>query len=74
MTAYQFGYKINANSQTTYIWVLAYSQKQAWYFVKNKYGNLKNYYWVGRGLWDIHSTYFKNYHKAGQIYGNEADI
>lgn len=74
LKAYQFGYKITALSKTTYIWVIASSEKQAWYFMKNKYGNFKNYYWVGRASWDIEQNEFLYKHAIGQVIGDDTQV
>lgn len=74
MIAYQFYYKLNANSKTQYMYVIAYTLKQAWYLFYQAIGDKKKYYSIGRGSYDINETYFKKHHVVGSIYGGDAII
>lgn len=74
-TAYQFCYKITPTSQTQYVYVIAVSYKQAWYFFLNQFKDKRNYYYIGRGNYDITEDQFNNKDvKIGSIYGSDAII
>jgi len=74
MTAYQFFYKLNANSKTQYMYIIATTLKQAWWLFYNNLGHVKNYYAYGRGSYDLPQAKWYNQHKVGQIYGSDAII
>ena len=74
MIAFQFYYKITANSKTQYIYIIATTLKQAWWYLYNQYGHIKKYYSMGRGNYDLPQTKWYNKHKVGEIYGGDAII
>lgn len=76
MKAYLFWYKMTATSTTEYIYIIAFSYKQAcfywWQYVRNTLGHVYEY--------DIEPCDIINYerflkkHKAGEILGANAVI
>lgn len=72
-SAYLFWYKSSQDATTEYIYVIAFSRKQAWYFFRYE-GYTRMYDYCEGPIDEIPSIHWKAKHEIGDILGQYAVI